>query len=241
VSDWLLSTNHLGKNFAGFRALQDVNMGVATGEILGIIGPNGAGKTTLFNLIAGAFRPSNGRVLFEGADITRQPPHRRLRRGIARTFQLIHPFQSMTVRENLYTAALGSGLRRPAAWGRADEMVNRLGLGKLAPKSAGEVNAVEGKRLELARALATGPKVILLDEIFSGLNTDEVDELALLVRDIRSEGTTVLVIEHNVRAIRAVADRVIAIDSGKIVSEGAPEHVFSDPFVIESYLGKRPA
>jgi branched-chain amino acid transport system ATP-binding protein len=235
----VLSTQGLGKQFGGFHALRDVDLVVNEGEILGIIGPNGAGKTTLFNLIAGAFRPSTGRVSFQGNDITRLPPHRRTRQGIARTFQLIHPFVSMTVRDNVHTAARASGQRGSAAADHADAMIERLGLGGMADKSAAGVNAVEGKRLEVARALATKPTVILLDEIFSGLNTEEVDELVQLVKGVRDNGLTVLVIEHNVRAIRAVADRVVAIDAGRVVSEGTPTHVLSDPHVIESYLGQR--
>jgi branched-chain amino acid transport system ATP-binding protein len=235
----LLRTEDLSKRFGGFYALREVSISVPERQILGIIGPNGAGKTTLFNLIAGAFGPTSGRVVFDGHDVTSLPPHRRLRRGIARTFQLIHPFVSMSVWENIYTAALASGQRVSVARGRADEMIEQLGLGSLASKSAADVNAVEGKRLEVARALSTGPKIILLDEIFSGLNGEEVDELVALVKRVRQDGLTVLVIEHNVRAIRAVADEVIAIDTGRVVSAGSPAHVLSDPQVIESYLGQR--
>jgi branched-chain amino acid transport system ATP-binding protein len=235
----LLATVGVGKTFGGFHALRDVSVSVTGREILGIIGPNGAGKTTLFNLIAGAFRPTSGRIIFKGDDVTRQPPHRRLRKGIARTFQLIRPFGSMTIYENVVTAAMGSGAPRARATARATATVDRLGLGAIAGKRASDVNAVEGKRLEVARALATRPEVILLDEIFSGLSADEVSELAELVTGVRGEGITVLVIEHNVRAIKAVADRVIAIDTGRVVSEGSPEHVLSDPHVVESYLGQR--
>jgi branched-chain amino acid transport system ATP-binding protein len=233
----LLQMTDLGKTFGGFHALREVNCAVRRDEILGIIGPNGAGKTTLFNLIAGAFRPTSGTIRFDGVDITNLPPHRRLRRGIARTFQLIRPFTSMTIKENILTAALGSGASRREAVRRADTMTERLGLTAIGEKPAAGVNAVEGKRLEVARALATEPSVVLLDEIFSGLNTDEVDELVAIVKQVRTQGVTVLVIEHNVRAIRAVADRVIAIDTGRVVSEGTPTQVLTDPKVIESYLG----
>jgi branched-chain amino acid transport system ATP-binding protein len=235
----VLRTEAVGKTFGGFVALRDVTIECRPGQILGIIGPNGAGKTTLFNLIAGAFRPTAGRIVFEGSDITRLPPHRRVRRGIGRTFQLIRPFGSLTIRENVMTAALGSGARMGRARERADAMVDRLGLGRIADKSAADINAVEGKRLEVARALAVEPRLILLDEIFSGLNSDEVDELVTLVRQLRTDGLCVLVIEHNVRAIRAVADRVVAFDAGRLVSEGTADHVLSDPQVIESYLGQR--
>jgi branched-chain amino acid transport system ATP-binding protein len=236
---WLLSTQKLSKTFGGFRAVADVSVGVREHEILGIIGPNGAGKTTLFNLIAGSLRPTSGKVYLRGADITTRPPHDRLRLGLARTFQLIRPFTSLTVYENVLTAALGSGLRRRVAADRADEVVARLGLGPLGRKSAASINAVEGKRLELARALATAPSILLLDEVFSGLSTDEVDEMVALVAQIRRDGTTVLIIEHNVRAIGAAADRVLAIDSGQVVCDGLPEQVFRNPTVMESYLGRR--
>jgi branched-chain amino acid transport system ATP-binding protein len=237
-SEVLLATEGLGKQFGGFHALRDVTVDVHQQQILGVIGPNGAGKTTLFNLLAGAFRPTAGRVSLRGQDITRLPPHRRVRRGIGRTFQLIQPFVSMTVRENVETAAMAAGLRGSAARDHAEAMIEQLGLTPIAGKSGGNVNAVEGKRLEVARALATRPQVILLDEIFSGLNSDEVDELVGLVKELRSTGLTVLVIEHNVRAIRAVADRVVAIVAGRLVSDGTPDHVLSDPHVIESYLGQ---
>jgi branched-chain amino acid transport system ATP-binding protein len=237
----ILGTSKLGKSFGGFQALKNVDLSVREGQILGIIGPNGAGKTTLFNLIAGALRPSSGRVTFQGSDITRLPPHRRLRKGIARTFQLIHPFASLSVHDNAMTAAMASGASRKVAQERAAQAVELLGLGKLAHKRAAGVNAVEGKRLEVARALATEPSVILLDEIFSGLNADEVDELVGVVNGIRDRGVTVLVIEHNVRAIRAVAEHVVAIVQGSVVSAGTPEQVFADPRVVESYLGHRHA
>jgi ABC-type branched-subunit amino acid transport system ATPase component len=233
----VLRTEAVGKTFGGFVALTDVTVEARSAEVLGIIGPNGAGKTTLFNLIAGAFRPTAGRILLDGSDVTRLPPHRRVRRGIGRTFQLIRPFGSLTIRENVITAALGSGASMGTARERADAVLERLALDRIAGKSAADINAVEGKRLEVARALATEPRLILLDEIFSGLNSDEVDELCDLVHALRAESLCVLVIEHNVRAIRAVADRVVAIDAGRLVSEGDAEHVLSDPQVIESYLG----
>lgn len=234
----VLRTEGVGKAFGGFVALKDVSVQARAGEILGIIGPNGAGKTTLFNLIAGAFAPTTGRILFDGSDITKAPPHRRVRKGIGRTFQLIRPFGSMSIRDNVVAAGLGSGARMAEARRRADSLLDRLGLARIGAKRATDINAVEGKRLEVARALATEPRLILLDEIFSGLNTGEVDELIGLVRELRENGLAVLVIEHNVRAIRAVADHVVAFDAGRLVSEGDADHVLNDPHVIESYLGQ---
>jgi branched-chain amino acid transport system ATP-binding protein len=235
----LLSAQSIGKSFRGVAALSGASLEVAEGEILGIIGPNGAGKTTLFNVIAGVFRPSTGRVVFRGRDITSLPPHRRLRLGIARTFQLIKPFVSMSVYENIVVGATGRGRSARAARARADEVVEQLGLGRLAPQSAGSVNGAEGKRLELARALATDPVVILLDEIFSGLSADESAELAAIVSALPGQGQTVLMIEHNIGAIRAVSQRVLALSAGQVVSEGAPTAVLTDPKVVTSYLGQR--
>jgi branched-chain amino acid transport system ATP-binding protein len=234
----LLRADSIGKTFRGVAALSGATLEVSEGEILGIIGPNGAGKTTLFNVIAGVFRPSSGRVVFRGRDITSLPPHRRLRLGIARTFQLIKPFSSLSVYDNIVVGATGRGRSVKAAKARADEVVEQLGMGRLAAQSAGSVNGSEGKLLELARALATDPVVILLDEIFSGLNADEASGLAAVVSELPGQGHTVLMIEHNIGAIRAVSQRVIALSAGVVVSEGSPEAVLTDPEVVTSYLGQ---
>ena len=236
---YLLRTQSVSKTFRGVAALSGASLQVTAGEILGIIGPNGAGKTTLFNVIAGVFRPTSGRVLFQGRDITSLPPHRRLRLGIARTFQLIKPFASMSVYENIVVGATGRGRSARAARIRADEVVEQLDLGRLAGQSAGSVNGAEGKRLELARALAADPVVILLDEIFTGLNADESSELAATVSALPGQGRTVLMIEHNISAIRSVAQRVLALSAGEVVSEGSPDAVLADPKVVTSYLGQR--
>jgi branched-chain amino acid transport system ATP-binding protein len=237
-SELLLVADEVGKKFGGVWAVADVSLRVPRHEILGIIGPNGAGKTTLFNLIAGAFPPSAGRMTFRGQDITRHPPHRRARRGIGRTFQLTRPVRSLSVADNLRLAALASGAKPADARQRTDQTLAYLGLGGLRGKLGAELNAVEAKRLEVGRALVISPSLLLLDEIFSGSNADEVDELIDLVRQLRQDGLTVLVIEHNVRAIRAVADRVVAMNAGQVISEGTAEDVFGDPQVVESYLGQ---
>jgi len=234
----VLRADGVGKHFGGVWAVSEVSVTVTDNEILGIIGPNGAGKTTLFNLIAGAFAPSSGRIFFRGMDITGLSSFRRARQGIARTFQLTKPFVSMSVGDNVRTAALACGARSADAQRRADLAMEQLGLGALRNKMGADLNGVEGKRLEVARALALQPSLLLLDEIFSGSNTEEVDELVALVRQLRQSRLTVLVIEHNVRAIRAVADRVIAMNAGRVISEGSAVEVFSDPGVVESYLGQ---
>jgi branched-chain amino acid transport system ATP-binding protein len=238
AAEQVVRVDGVGKQFGGVWAVSDTSVSVAENEVLGIIGPNGAGKTTLFNLIAGAFPPSSGRIYFRGKDITRMAAHRRARHGIGRTFQLTRPFVSMSVRDNLRTAALACGARSAVAHQRADRGLEYLGLGPLRDKMGGDLNAVECKRVEVARALTCEPSLLLLDEIFSGSNAEEVDELADLVRRLHQDGLTILVIEHNVRAIRAVADRVVAMNAGQVISEGTAEEVFSDPGVVESYLGQ---
>jgi branched-chain amino acid transport system ATP-binding protein len=235
----VVRTDRLTKAFHGVAALADVSLTVREREVVGIIGPNGAGKTTLFNLVAGAVKPTSGTVYLRGRNITSKAAHRRLRLGIARTFQHIKPFGSMTVRENVEVGATGSGASRRVARARADRLIDELRLGGLADLSAGEVNAVEGKRLELARALATDPSVILLDEIFTGLNEEEADDLARSVRSLPGAGLTVLMVEHNIGAVRAVAERVLAFTAGRLVAEGDPDTVLKNPDVVESYLGSR--
>ena len=234
----LLRTDAATKVFRGVKALSAVSVAVDEREILGIIGPNGAGKTTLFNVIAGGIPLTSGRVHFDNRDITKLPPHRRARLGIARTFQLIKPFASLSTYDNIVVGATGGGLSARKARQRADEVIEQMSLHRRARLSAGLLNAVEGKRLEIARALAVGPRVILLDEVFSGLNEDEVVELGAIVRSLPAQGLTVLLIEHNVSAIRSVTQRVIALTAGEIVAAGTPDEVLSDARVVESYLGK---
>ena len=233
----VLHTDDVRKQYRGVVAVSGASVEVRLDEVLGVIGPNGAGKTTLFNLIAGSVRPSGGRVIHRGRDITRMSAHRRRRIGISRTFQLIKPFASLTVRDNVYVAATASGARPHDAHLKVDAVLERYGLGSIAERSAGSINVVEGKRLEIARALVSEPEVILLDEVFSGLNSDEVSELGELVTAMRSATTAVMLIEHNVGAIRTVAQRTIAMTEGAIVCEGTPDEVLNDPRVQESYLG----
>lgn len=234
----LLRAEDLRKEFRGVVAVASASVKVHANEILGIIGPNGAGKTTLFNLIAGTFRPTRGRVWFGSTDVTRLPPYRRLRLGIARTFQLIRPFPSLSVYDNVYVAATGSGKRGEEAREATGAVLERFRLGSIAHRLGGTINAVEGKRLEIARAVVTDPRVILLDEVFAGLNSDEVIELSELVSAMRTPQTAVMLIEHNVGAIRSVAQRAIAMTEGSVICEGTPDEVLGNRLVLESYLGQ---
>jgi len=221
-------------------AVKSVDLSVNEGEILGLIGPNGAGKTTLFNLITGTFRPTRGTVLFDGRDITRLAPHARCKLGIARTFQLVRPFPNLSVLDNV---AIGSVYgREPARSRRAAELaayqtLEMLGLVERAQHLAKSLTLVDRKRLELARALATHPRLLLLDELLAGLNPSEVVLAMDLVRRIRDSGITIIMVEHLVKALFGVSDRVAVLSAGEKLSEGRPEAVAQDPRVIDAYLG----
>ncbi|GAA1815729.1 ABC transporter ATP-binding protein [Actinomadura chokoriensis] len=238
----ILNVSGVGKDFRGLRALSDVGFEVGEGEILGIIGPNGAGKTTLFNVICGALAPDGGRVVFGGRDVTGAPPDRIARAGLVRTFQLMRPFGSMTVLENVGLAAQHrraspSRLRR-----RSLDVVERVGLGDWAHRNATELPTAGLKRLELARALAMRPKVLLLDEVLAGLVPSEREPVLDLLAVLRDEdGTTLLFIEHIMAAVMRLSDRVLVLDQGRVLATGSAEEVTSDPRVIEAYLGEEPA
>jgi branched-chain amino acid transport system ATP-binding protein len=221
-------------------AVKSVDLTVDEGDILGLIGPNGAGKTTLFNLITGTFFPTRGTVLFDGRDITRLAPHARCKLGIARTFQLVRPFPNLSVLDNV---AIGSVYgRQPAASRQAAEIAACETLGLLGLLDRSEVKArsltlVDRKRLELARALATRPRLLLLDELLAGLNPSEVVVAMDLVRRIRDTSITIIMVEHLVKALFGVSDRVAVLSAGEKLSEGTPEAVAQDPRVIDAYLG----
>ncbi len=234
----LLAVQGLSKQFGGLVAVQDVSLELAEGEILGLIGPNGAGKTTLFNLISGALAPSQGRILFAGQEITGLPPHRICALGIARTFQIARPFARLSVLENV---RIGAFLRHPhpdAAEARAREIVARMGLDPYRDVPASALTTAGRKRLELARALATGPRLLLLDEVMAGLTPTESQEFVALVRQIREEGITLLVIEHVMKAIMSLSDRVAVLHHGELIAVDPPDVVARDPRVIEAYLGE---
>lgn len=233
------------KQFGGLKAVNDLDLQVQTGEILGLIGPNGAGKTTVIELISGLQPLTQGQIKFRGQPIDGRRAHERRRMGLARTFQVVKPFRSLTVHQNVTVPALyvvGSHDKRrrmAAAMGKADEVLQTTGLKDKRNALATELTLPDLKRLELARALASEPQVLLLDEVMAGLNPKEIDGVLSLIRTINVGGVTMIVIEHVMRAIMAVSDRVAVLQHGSKISEGTPQEVVADPAVVSAYLGAR--
>ena len=228
----MLEVRDLRKRFGGLAALDGASLDVAKGEIVALIGPNGAGKTTLFASISGFVRPDTGSVRFDGTDVTRLPPHLVCARGLARTFQIVQPFEKLSVRENI---AVGAHLRRPArrdALAHADVVARQVGLERRLDQPAASLTVAARKRLELAKALATDPKLLLLDEVMAGLNPAEIEEVVPIIRTIRASGVTVLLTEHVMQAVVSLADRVYVLASGRIIAQGTTASVTSDPTVI---------
>jgi len=230
----------VSKSFGGLRAVREVSLELREQEILGLIGPNGAGKTTLMNLIAGTYRPTTGRILLGMRDVTGRPPFAIARMGIARTFQIVRVFKEMTVRENVLGGALFGGRRgdRRAAGARAAEALEFVGLSGIADRLAGEVGLAEQKRVQLARALAMRPSVLLLDEAMAGLNPGELQEALELVRAIHRSGVTLIVIEHLMKVIMGLSHRVVVMHHGQMLAQGSPSEVVNDPQVIAAYFGE---
>jgi branched-chain amino acid transport system ATP-binding protein len=234
----LLELQGVSRSFGSLKVTDQLNLAVAPGEALGIIGPNGAGKTTLMNLVAGDVAPNAGRIVFDGQDVTALPPQRRCRLGMARSYQIPHPFTGLTVYENVLVGAVfGKGLSERAARPLALNALQRTGLAAKADRLAGSLPLLDRKRLELARALATQPKLLLLDEIAGGLTEHEVHELLDTIRALRAEGITLVWIEHIVHALLAVVDRLVALDFGRLITQGEPHAVMADPAVREIYMG----
>jgi branched-chain amino acid transport system ATP-binding protein len=233
----MLAVDRVGKRFGGLVALSEVSLDVEPGSIVGLIGPNGAGKTTLFAIVAGFLAPTAGRVLFEGRDVTAAPPHERARLGVARTFQIVQPFAGLTVAENIAVGAHLRHARRAEALARAAEVARRVGLKAELGKPASALTVAGRKRLELARALATEPKLLLLDEVLAGLNPSEIRDMTPVIREIRDGGVTILMIEHVMQAVMDLCERVHVLSQGRLIAEGAPAAVCAAPAVIEAYLG----
>ncbi len=234
----ILDAVGIRKQFGGLAVLDGVDFSVAAGEAVGIVGPNGAGKTTLLNVLAGSLRPTAGRVAFRGADVTRSSAARRCRLGVGRAHQVPRPFGGMTVFENVFVgAALGAGLRRKRAYERVIESLERCRLEEHANRRAESLGLLDRKRLELARALATDPVVLLLDEIGGGLTDAEAAELVLTVNELRTQGIVIVWIEHIVHVLVQVVERLVCMDAGRVIADGAPDDVMRDAAVIDAYLG----
>lgn len=236
-SSAIMTLTGLSKSFGGLKAVQNVSLVVPQGSLTALIGPNGAGKTTLFALMSGFHRPDSGRVEFDGHDITHQTPDANARAGLARTFQIVQPFAAQTVRENIAVGAHLHEPRRVAALAGAEAVAARLGLTEQLDKPAADLTVAGRKRLELARALATRPKLLLLDEVLAGLNPQEIGDMIPVVRGIAQSGVTVLMIEHVMQAVMNLAEHVWVLAQGQLIAQGTPAQVTSSPAVIEAYLG----
>jgi branched-chain amino acid transport system ATP-binding protein len=234
----VLKTENLTRYFGGLAALNQVNMEFHENEILGIIGPNGAGKTTFINVIAGIYLPTEGKIFFNGQDISELPAHMRCRLGIGRTFQLVRPLQGLSLLENVMVGSLfGKGLGQREARKKAEELCEFLGLSDIT-RDITRMTALEIKKMEIAHAMAAQPKLLFLDEVMAGLNSDETMEMIDLVRKIHSRGIAIGIVEHVMRVIRELTDRVVVLDWGEVIAEGPYGEVSNDPRVITAYLGE---
>jgi branched-chain amino acid transport system ATP-binding protein len=237
MAEPLLRVEQVSKRFGGLLAVDRASFAAEAGRITALIGPNGAGKTTLFSIISGFLPASEGRIVYDGIDMTDEPPHRLARRGIARTFQIVQPFAGLTVRENI---AVGTHLSRPAradALAAAGDVARLVGLGDLIDRPAAGLTVASRKRLELARALAIEPRLLLLDEVLAGLNPSEVRDMVPVIRAICDSGITIVMIEHVMQAVVSLAEHVFVLAQGRIIAEGSPQAIAGDPRVVEAYLG----
>jgi branched-chain amino acid transport system ATP-binding protein len=238
----VLRTEGLCRRFGGLQAVWEVSLTVPEGQILGVIGPNGAGKSTFINLVTGHLRPTSGRVFIDGKDLTGARPWVIAHAGVARTFQIVKPFRGMTVRENVAVGILygPQGSRRMSAARRdADAVLDEVGLAHLGDRAPGELSVADARRLELAKALALRPRLLLLDEVMAGLRHNEIGPSLELIGRLRERGITIVVVEHVMRAILAISDQVVVLHQGGVLTSGNPRDVLADPRVVEAYLGHR--
>ncbi|MCW5770369.1 MAG: ABC transporter ATP-binding protein [Rhodospirillaceae bacterium] len=235
----MLEVANIEKRFGGLVVLSGVSFALASSRILGLIGPNGAGKTTLFNILTGFVRPNAGTVSFDGRNVTALSPERRNRLGIARTFQVVKPFARLTVLENVMVGAFAVNTRTAEAEHVARQVLDRVGLGAQAELGAASLTLADRKRMEIARCLATQPRLLLMDEAMCGLNLTEMQAMIALVRSLRADGLTVILVEHIMDAIAELADEVVALNGGLVLAQGTPAEVLGDPRVVEAYLGER--
>ena len=234
----ILNVTDLTKDFGGLRAVDNLSLTIEKGQILGLIGPNGAGKSTAFNCIAGVFPPTAGTVIFSGEKINGKKPWDLCKSGLARTFQIVKPFASKSVLYNVTVGGFISTTNRRSAEEKALQVLEELNFADKKDMRAGNLTIADRKRLEIARALATSPQLLLLDEVMAGLRPSEVDEMVEILKHLRDSGITIFVIEHIMRAIMALSDRIVVIQFGKKIAEGAPEQIASDENVIKAYLGE---
>ena len=233
-----LRVEQVSKRFGGLLAVDRASFTADAGRITALIGPNGAGKTTLFAIITGFLPPTAGRVFYDGADITGEPPHRLARRGIARTFQIVQPFAALTVRENIAVGAHLSRPNRADALAAAGDVARAIGLAEFLDRPAGSLTVAGRKRLELARALAIEPRLLLLDEVLAGLNPSEIRDMVPVIRAIRDRGITIVMIEHVMQAVMSLAEHVFVLSEGRIIAAGSPQAIAGDARVVEAYLGR---
>jgi branched-chain amino acid transport system ATP-binding protein len=233
----MLEVREISKSFGGLKAVDSASLDVASGEIVGLIGPNGAGKTTLFATVAGFHRPDTGTVHFEGKPITGLAPHRICAAGMVRTFQITQPFAGISVRENIMVGAYLHTADRRLAAREAEAVAALVGMRDQLDQRGADLTVAGRKRLELARALATGPRLLLLDEVMAGLNPTEIVEIVGVIRNIRASGVTILLIEHVMQAVTSLAERVYVLNQGRMIAEGSPAAIADNEAVIEAYLG----
>ena len=239
MSEYILETRNLVMQFGGLIAVNDVSLNCKHNEIVGLIGANGAGKTTLFNMISGQLTPKSGKVLFDGKEIQGTPPHLACRMGIGRTHQIVQPFADLTVLDNVTVGALLKHSSVPVAREKAEEILELVGMAHRRSVKGSELNLPELKRMELARALATEPSLLLLDEVMAGLNPTDCQGVVDLILRIRDTGMSIILIEHVMKAVMSLSDRLYVLNQGRLISQGSVEEVTNDPAVIASYLGEK--